>query len=277
MKFYSDRYKTVLLKNNTAVEHMNIRTFSVFFLLFILSMSSVSAQAHRRKPENYFGLQVKPLIPLRLVGDKPFDIKNGNFNSTISPIFGYSYGGVIRVGLTELLAIESGINFTKRNYKAEYSLPDSSLTAEDDLGFISFNIPLNLLVYVKLGNQFYMNVSGGASVNYNPSNIRSKINPSGAHLFIFEGRRLHFFDFNANIEVGFEYRTVYSGTFYLGISGRIPFTPTLDIATEYRNDTYKSVAYGQIEGATFALAIKYFFHNNNHKEGTQFQRGPIEQ
>ncbi len=256
---------------------MGLRTFLIFLFLFIIGSSSVYTQAHRRKPENFFGLQIKPLIPLGMVGDKPFDIKNGNFKTKISPIFGFSYGGVVRVGLTELLAIESGINFTKRNYRAEYSLPDSSLTATDDLGFISFNIPLNLLVYVKLGQQFYMNVSAGASGNFNPSNIRSTVNPEGAHIFIFEGRRLHFFDFNANAEVGFEYRTENSGTIYLGISGRIPFSPTLDIATEYRIDTYSSVAYGQVEGATFALSLKYFFHNNKRKKGPQYEGGPIEQ
>lgn len=256
---------------------MGLRTFLALILLFVLSYSSVSAQAYRRKPENFFGLQVKPLIPLGIVGDKPFTIKDGNFKSKISPKLGFSYGGIVRVGLTELLAIESGINFTKRNFEAEYSLPDSSLTGTDDLGFISFNIPLNLLVYVKLGQHLYMNVSGGASVNYNPSNIRSTINPEGAHLFIFEGRRLRFFDFNANGEVGFEYRTEKSGTFYLGISARVPFSPTLDIATEYRNDTYSSVARGTIEGATFAFSIKYFFHNNKRKKGPQYEGGPIEQ
>lgn len=256
---------------------MSLRTFSVFLFFFILSISSVFSQTYRVKSENFFGLQFKPLIPFGLVGDKPFDIKNDNFYSTISPIFGYSYGGVVRVGLTELLSIETGLNYTRRNYRVEYSVPDSSLAGKDDLGFVSFNIPLNLLVYVKLGRQLYMNVSAGASANYNPSNIRSTINPEGANLFIFEGRRLHFFDFNVNTEVGFEYRTERSGSFYLGISGRIPFSPVLDIATEYRYDTYHSVAYGQIEGATFAFSIKYFFHNNKHKLGPQFEKGPIEQ
>lgn len=256
---------------------MSLRTFSAFLFLFILSISSVSAQSHRKKHENFFGLEVKPLIPLGMVGDRAFDIENGNFKSTITPIFGYSYGGIVRVGLTELLAIETGISYTRRNFRADYSLPDSSLTGTDKLGFISFNIPLNLLVYVKLGKQFYMNVSGGASGNFNPSNIRSKINPEGANLFIFEGRRLKSFDFNANAEVGFEYRTDNAGTFYLGISGRVPFTPTLAIATEYRQGTYSSVAFGEIRGATFAFSIKYFFHNSKHKKGPQFERGPIEQ
>ena len=256
---------------------MNLRTFSVCLLLFMVSISSVFSQAHRTKPENFFGLEIKPLIPFGLVGDKPFNIEEGNFKTKISPTWGYSYGGVIRVGLTELLAIETGINYTRRNFKAEYSVPDSSLTGNDKLGFVSFNIPLNLLIYVKLGNQFYMNVSGGASGNFNPSNIRSKINPEGANLFIFEGRRLRFFDFNANAEIGFEYRTVESGTFYLGISGRIPFTPMLNIATEYRQGVNSLVGYGQIRGATFAFSIKYFFHNNKHKKGPQFERGPIEQ
>lgn len=252
---------------------------SLLFLLLVLTFfnTELIAQKYRNKPENYFGIQVKPLIPIGLVGDKAFDIKEDGFETTIAPLMGYSYGGVVRIGLTELLAIETGINYTRRNYKASYAVADSNVYAEDELGYVSFDIPLDFLVYVKLGKQMFMNVSIGGSGNFNASNIRSLINPEGKHLFIFEGRRLGFFDFNANANVGFEYRTQDNGTIYLGLSGRVPFSPTLSIATEYRHGTNKTISYGTVEGSTFSLNLKYFFHNQKTKKGIQFEGGPIEQ
>lgn len=232
-----------------------------------------------KKSQNYFGFLFKPLIPFGIVGDRPFkmvDTEIGNFETTISPTFGYTYGGVVRIGISDLLAIESGINYTRRNFRADYNLPDSNIVTSDEVGFVNFEIPLNFLVYIKLSERFYMNTSLGASANYNPSNIRSLTNPEGAHLFIFEGRRFRFFTYDVNANVGFEFRTEKKGFFYLGISGKLPLVPAFQIATEYRNDVHSQVAYGRVEGATFAIDIKYFFHNSR-KKGTQFKSGPIEQ
>ncbi|MDX1653459.1 MAG: hypothetical protein R3277_13255 [Brumimicrobium sp.] len=252
----------------------NVRNIiTTFFLCFFFG--SVMGQWEKDR-ENYFGFLFKPLIPFGMVGDRPFTISNDNFESTISPSFGYTYGGVVRIGLTELLAIESGINYTKRNFDVDYVLADSNVVGSDELGFVNFEIPLNFLVYIKLGRKAYMNTSLGASANYNPSNIRSVLNPTGAHLFIFEGRRSAFFTYDVNANVGFEYRTEKNGFFYFGISGKLPLIPVFEVATEYRNDTYSQVAYGQVEGATFSVDLKYFFHNVKRKE-SKFKAGPIEQ
>lgn len=257
---------------------MNIKILGITFLLLFIGTTTAFSQSHRQRAKNYFGVQFKPLIPLGMVGDKPFTIRSDNFESEISPIFGYSYGAAIRVGMTELLSIETGLNYTKRNYRADYHVLDSNLRATDDVGYVSFDIPLNLLVYVKLGNQMYMNVSGGASMNFNPSNVRTHITPDKfkKDVFILEGRRYRFFDFHANAEVGFEYRTERSGAFYLGMAVRVPFGKVLRIATEYRYDTHSQVAYGDITGATFALNIKYFFPLASTSNRTHTQRGPIE-
>lgn len=255
---------------------MKINNLLLILLLFVFCSSQVNGQRYRTKAENFFGVQVKPLIPIGLVGDRPFDITENGFETTISPMLGYSYGGVVRVGITELLAIETGLNYIRRNYEASYSVPDSNVYAQDELGYVSFEMPVNFLVYIKLGNQLFMNVGIGASGNFNASNIKSQINPEGKHIFIFEGRRTNYFDFNANADVGFEYRTVKNGTFYLGLSGRVPFSPTMAIATEYQYGTNQEVAFGVVEGSTFSLSLKYFFHNARNK-GVQFQKGPIEQ
>lgn len=256
---------------------MKVYKLIILVVSFLFSVSTLEAQSYRPNVENYFGVQVKPLIPFGLVGDKPFSMENGGFETEISPMLGYTYGGVVRIGLTELLAIETGLNYTRRNYKASYSVADSNVYAEDELGYVSFELPVNFLVYIKLGKQLYMNVGIGGSGNFNASNIRSLINPEGKHLFIFEGRRQHYFDFNVNADVGFEYRTPNSGAIYFGLSGRVPFSSTMEIATEYRHGTTSTIAYGTVEGSTFSLALKYFFHNNKRKKGTQFNGGPIEQ
>ncbi|MCO5268673.1 MAG: PorT family protein [Brumimicrobium sp.] len=257
----------------------------VIILLFGIGIHSVSfAQKKQKKnantpklTENFFGFQFKPIIPFRYVGDQTLQLNKDQFESTIKPTFGYYYGGVVRVGLTKLLALETGISYVRRNYNVEYRVPDSSLVAKEKIGFVSFEVPLDLLVYIRLGQQFYMNVSGGMSGNFNPSNIRSPkpINPSDKHLFIFEGRRLHFFDFNVNANIGFEYRTEKAGIFYLGISTRIPLSYKLYVATEYRYDTQKVVAFNRIRGSVFGFDVKYFFPNLRKKE-SPFMRGPIE-
>lgn len=254
-------------------------------LIFILGVNSLSIAQKKTKykgpklTENYFGLQFKPIIPFGFVGDRPFELKEEQFESTVSPAFGYYYGGIVRVGLTKLLAIETGISYIKRNYNVEYRVPDSNVVATEKMGFVSFEVPLDLLVYIQLGKQFYMNASGGASANFNPSNIRSPkaVNPYGKHLFIFEGRRLRFFDFNINANIGFEYRTEKAGAFYLGISARIPLGYKLLIATEYRYDVNSVVAFDKIRGSVFGFDIKYFFPNPKGRTADPVIQGPITQ
>lgn len=245
-------------------------------VLQILFVSFCDGQNLAKEKNNYFGFQLRPLVPLSVVGDRPIELNASNFYSTLSPSLGYSYGGVVRIGFSQLLAIETGLNYTNRNYNISYEVPDSSLQGIGDLTYTNFDIPVNFLVYIKLSEKFYMNSSLGLSMIYYPSNVRTVINPFGKHQFIFEGRRASFFSLDLNSNIGFEYRTSKMGYFYIGASGKIPFSPVLKIASEYRYDTEKNVAFGEINGFQLALDIKYFFPYVRSK-GSQFKTGPIEQ
>ena len=225
---------------------------------------------------NFFGFQYRPLIPLNVVGDRPFDMEENGFTTTVSSRLGYNFGGIVRAGITDLMSIETGLGYTKRNYNLDFSVPDSNLQATNRIGFVNFDIPVNLLVYIKLGNDFFMNASLGASLNFYPSNVRTIVNPSSQHVFIFEGRRGGFFSNEVNANIGFEYRTQMSGIFYVGISGKIPVQPIFIVASEYRYDTQRNVSFGQVDGFTFSLDFKYFIHNPP-KKGVQYKPGPIEQ
>lgn len=257
-------------KNNSVV-----RLFVLFVGLTLYCVSAAFSQSNR-KSENYFGFQYKPLIPIGIVGDRPFSMEDASFTTTVTPILGYNYGGIVRVGMTEKMALETGLSYTKRNFRLNYEVADSNVVSQTGVGFVNYDIPLNWLIYIQLGKEVYANASLGLSLNFYPSNIRKTDTPFGQHLFIFEGRRGGFFSLDVNSNVGFEYRTKDKGIFYLGLSGKLPIQPILLIASEYRYDTHSQVTFDQIDGATVSLDLKYFFHRPS-KRGVQFEGGPVEQ
>ena len=254
---------------------LNVEKVVSFTILFIM-LSSLGFSQIRDRQLNYFGFFYRPLIPVGIVGDRPIELGNDFFSSTVSPRFGYNFGGVVRVGLTNLISIETALSYTRRSYNLEYRVPDSNFRIESTVGFINYDIPVNMLVYVQLGRQTYMNASLGGSLNFYPSNVRTRTLPGGQHEFIFEGRRGGFFSTDVNANVGFEYRTEKSGILYAGFSGKIPLQPIFLIATEYRYDTFREVNWGEVQGATVSLDFKYFFHTPKKKE-PKFKPGPIEQ
>lgn len=259
---------------NTSSYLKGMRAVLILIIVFVSFQSS--GQASKQNPPSYFGLFYRPILPIGIVGDKDFTITEQGFSTTISPKLGYSFGGTVRVGLTKLISLETGIGYTRRNYKLDFAVPDSNIVADNDFGIINFDVPINALIYIQLTEEIYMNTSLGVSALFNPSDIRTSINPEGKHVFIQEGRRRNHFTFEINANVGFEYRTKKDGFFYLGGFGKIPFGPIFQLAAEYRYDTESIVAFGDVEGATIGLELKYFFHNSK-KKGVQFVDGPIEQ
>jgi hypothetical protein len=186
-------------------------------------------------------------------------------------------GATVRFGITELIAFETGINFTKRNFNINMELPDSNLYVSDNASFIEYNIPLNCLIYIKMTKEWYANASLGIAAIYKPSSIGKQINPGGLHSFIYDGyvdfRKKISIDFNAN--VGFEYRTKKSGFFYLGGSIRVPFSPLFIILTKYQNQGYDLTTIDELNGSYLSIDLKYFFPITR-SSGSTFKPGPIE-
>lgn len=250
----------------------------LLLVILLLSSSTSFAQNKPKKKErfpSYFGVQVRPVFPTRYVGEPSVTLINQEFSTTITQKMGYSFGGTVRAGLTKLLAFETGINFTQRQYGISMSVADSNVFATNDLTFISYDVPLNGLVYVQLSEKFYMNASMGAALMFKPTSVGILTLPGGKYSFTHTGvvSSKGAIDFNAN--VGFEYRTEKSGFFYLGGSARIPFQPVFDMVAQYKYDGYKNTVYGSVDGTFLAIDFKYFFPNIQNR-GIQFQDGPIE-
>jgi hypothetical protein len=253
-----------------------VRKF-IWIILLLTSSTSVAQNKPKKKERfpSYFGVQVRPVFPTRYVGEPNVTLINQEFSTTITQKMGYSFGGTVRAGLTKLLAFETGINFTQRQYGVSMSVADSNIYATNDLTFISYDVPLNGLVYVQLSEKFYMNASLGAALTFKPTSVGILTLPGGKYTFTHTGvvSSKGAIDFNAN--VGFEYRTEKSGFFYLGGSARIPFQPVFDLVAQYKYDGYKNTVYGSVDGTFLAIDLKYFFPNIQNR-GIQFQDGPIE-
>lgn len=228
----------------------------------------------KEKFPSYFGLQFRPVLPTQFIGSPETVLTNKEFTTTITQKMGYSFGGTIRAGVTKLIAFETGINFTQRNFDIAMSVPDSNVFASNNLSFITYDIPLNGLFYVQLSEQFYMNASMGIALTFKPSNVGVLTLPGSYHSFTHTGAvyRKGAIDLNANI--GFEYRTENIGFFYIGGSARVPLKPIFDMVAQYKYQGYTNTVIGEIDGSFLAIDIKYFFPNIRNK-GVQVQRGPI--
>lgn len=253
--------------------------FFVFLLLFFLSFG-VFAQSKVKIP-SYFGLQVRPVFPTRFIGSPILEMQNTDpekidIRSTITQKMGYSFGATVRAGLTKLIALETGINFTQRNFDITMAVPDSSVQGTNDLSFISYDIPVNALFYIRLAEQWYMNASLGVAVAIKPTNVGVLTNPRSAHEFRHTGYVRSKFGFDLNANIGFEFRTEKSGFFYLGGSGRVPFAPLFDLVVDYEYQGINNKLYGEVDGSFLSIDFKYFFPIIQNK-GPQFKQGPITQ
>jgi hypothetical protein len=251
---------------------------NVLLLSFLLLTGwgfTQSGSKKREKFPSYFGIQVRPVFPTRFIGEPKTMLSQNEFSTTISQKMGYSFGGTVRAGLTKLLALETGINFTQRHFDITMSVADSNVFATNTMSFIQYDVPLNGLVYIQLSEKFYMNASLGIAVTFKPTDVGILTLPGGAHTFTHTGRTYNKAGFDLNANMGFEFRTEKSGFFYIGGSARVPFKPLFDIIAQYKYEGYKNTIYGTVDGSFLALDFKYFFPNINNK-GVQFNDGPIE-
>ena len=226
---------------------------------------------------DYFGVQYRPIIPLNSFGLGPQSIEgeNGVHNSIVQQKFGYSMGGIMRIGFSERLAVETGLNFTRRNYQTDYFVPDSNLRASTSLRNISYDIPLNLLIYVKINKSIYINASFGNSFLFFPSNTATQTNTL-PHNFITETEMRRWIQFALNANTGVEFRTEKNGIFYLGASFHRPFSPLYNVRTTYKYMNDPNAGISRLSGSFFTLDIKYFFPIVKSK-GAPIKAGIVDQ
>jgi hypothetical protein len=204
-----------------------------------------------------FGIQVKPVFPLGFPGTGKQTEYENDIKFSISLKGGYNFGMVIRKGLSDLLAIETGINYVKRKYELELS--GTAVSENSEFRMIGYEIPASLLVYIRLGEKIFMNASLGASCDAFASDVQS----SGDNHFSTTYRS-HIFQAAVIANLGWELRTEHSGYFYTGFSLHRPFD--YEMVSEIHYTPTELVVYQPLSGSYLTVDLRYFFHEDPIKK-----------
>jgi hypothetical protein len=232
---------------------------SLLLCLVVLSHVATNAQ----EGVITVGLQFKPMVPMKFIIEEPEVQTADEFSSEVAPRFGMSMGMVIRRGLNKMWSLESGINFVQRNFEMTTNHTFMPEKRTMNYRMISYEIPLQALVYVKLTDELYMNASGGVAFNFYPSNIETFDNERiDTTAFDFHAKTIRhsWLQFSLLANYGFEYRTKDKGYFYLGVSYSRPFTSiaTSVLSAQYNRDPARMDH--PLKGDYLTLDLRYFFH-----------------
>ncbi len=244
--------------------------------ILIISLLFTFHSASAQKDVTTFGIQVKPIIPSKFFDSGSETVTSDFVDFTFQPQLGINFGMVVRKGFTNMFSLEVGLNMVRRNYLLEYNENKYNSTKSIDFAFVGYELPIQGLVYVKLGDKLWMNAAGGFSIDTYPTSIFSTspdedIWADSLH-FDFQQHT----DRNGWVQVslianyGFEYRTKDNGYFYLGASYHRPFSPIatseakLEIGTRGVDETIK--AYQELSGSYLTFDIRYFFHEDPERQ-----------
>ena len=203
------------------------------------------------------GFQVKPIVPINYFGAGPIDLISDSATINISSKMGYSFGMVIRRGLTKTISIETGINYTRRNFKLTGTSSFENSSDVGDFGFVSYEIPVQSLVYIRLAEKLYMNASIGLGINFSASDVASK----GENFYIDHySERAYWINLSFLSNLGLEYRTKENGYFYFGASLNTPFWPIALTTLKYYYQNNDNVRFDPIylNGNYLTIDFRYF-------------------
>lgn len=236
-------------------------------LLISVCLLPFFVQAQNGIEEFTFGLQYKPIISASYfnAGDESAIWEDG-YSSELLPRFGQSLGMVVRYNFSTTFSLETGLNLVNRRYR--FTLKNSSINLDDYTTFTlrSYEFPIQLLSYVRIAEQYYINASFGNSFNVFPSDIISFGEKNDIYFLSTSRRKKIQAAFIANL--GVEYRTKEKGIFYFGASFHRPWKNTARSFPEYDDGTNsfnteapspEDSKYLDISGNYFTLDIRYFF------------------
>ena len=240
--------------------------YAIIVALVVVSASSVS-----QKDVTTFGVQVKPIVPSKFFNSGAQTMSHEYLTVDMTPKLGWNFGMLMRMGFTDMFSLETGINVVRRNYNLNAYDAEFDTNLELDYTFAGYEVPVQMLVYVKLGNQFWMNASGGVSFDTYPSDAFSTNDAVVDTLVLdIEQRtfRRSWVQMALLANYGFEYRTKDKGYWYLGASYHRPFSDMATTEVIYVRNTVPEVVSANLSGSYLTVDLRYFFHEDperNHR------------
>ncbi len=243
---------------------MKFLTYLLFLLLLAPrpALAQEEAAAKKKgKEKNTFGLQIKPIIPssiFRIVTDEK---QSNGIIYSVTPETGYSFGAMIRFGISPHFAIQTDINYIKRNFT--FSVIDSSFYTSLPLRVVSYEMPVLATYFVRLSRSVYMGPTVGPSFQFLPTNLYTNNEYVKQHSL-----KKNWLSLSLVLNIGFEWRTLESGYFYFGPTYHMYNKPMFTSGIFYKN--YNNVnnlpdVTMNLRGDYFGLIFRYIFSPNNPK------------
>jgi hypothetical protein len=230
----------------------------IIFILFFYFAFNASSQ----NSKTTFGIQYKPIIPAEYFNAADLSKSSASYNFSLNPKYSNSFGMVIRRQINKTFSIESGLNYTQRNFKL--SITNSAINLSDftTFGMRSYELPLQFLTYVRASENWHLNIAFGISHNVLASDIFSY--GEEKNYFYFQNTYRKNGGYSALLaNLGMEYRTESKGHYYFGASlhkawkaiGRI--YPEYDDKTDIFNED-KEFFFDML-GNFVTIDFRYFF------------------
>ena len=233
---------------------------NLLILVLVISFFDLKGQNNRTT----FGLQYKPIIPAEYFNSSHVNESSGDYDFNLSPKYSNSFGMVLRHKINNTFSIESGLNYTQRNYKLTIS--NNTIEIEDftNFGIRSYELPIQFLTYVRASEFWYLNVAFGISHNVLASDILSSGEKKDAYIQNTYRKSGGYRALLANI--GMEYRTQEKGHYYIGASLHLPWTEISRIYPEYddenntfNDENFEDKFFLEMPGNFITIDFRYFF------------------
>ncbi len=230
---------------------------SIFFCFLLLSGSSLFAQ----KGLTTFGIQIKPIFPFNFLNTGPLlnDTANVHFETELTS--GFSGGMIIRHSFSDLISLETGINYIKRKYTLKITDNDTAFNGESSFRIIGYEIPVTAMIFARVGEKLYASGSLGPACDMFASNIQTY-----DYYYNHVSSYRQIFQFAINGNLGLEYRTENSGTIYFGVSYHRPFSYIYYDRVRYQYHGKDVVIGNELVGNYLTVDFRYYFHEDKKKK-----------
>lgn len=212
-----------------------------------------------------FGFQLRPIVPNAYLNTAIETASSPNFTYSAKSNVGISFGSIIRKPLGKFWNLETGLNFVKRSYTLNFNLNDTvQVNSKQNMTFIAYEIPIQALIYVRLGKAWYMNASAGISLDFFPSETEtfsSEKVDSTYYDFSQKTYRIKWSALAAQSNLGFEYRTEKQGYYYIGASFHRPFGRIAGTQATVETNAGSDRLWLSLSGSYFSIDLKYFLYD----------------
>lgn len=202
-----------------------------------------------------FGMQVKPVVPFSFF-EPLVTTERPSLTGSVELTGGYAFGMSVRVGITKAFSLETGIGQIRRNYRFTVQNDTSGYNGSDRVRYTGYEVPITALVFIRLGERTWMNSALGFSLDMYPSDVQRDIEQGRIYIF-----RRNWAQFGVLGNMGVEYRTESSGSFYLGATFHRPFNDMALADLTYYGPTFLPYTMtALLDGSYLTLDLRYYFH-----------------